>query len=95
MKHDISDIKATVKDLICRELKLEPQIMTAQNNLREIPGMESLKILRVILCIEEHYGIELEEEVVFSVNTIEDIAVAVASLMNRQSLQVAGGGSYA
>jgi len=55
-----------------------------QTNLRDIPGIESLKILRIILRIEEHYDIELEEQVVFSVETIENIAVAVANLLAKK-----------
>jgi acyl carrier protein len=84
VKNDINDIKATIRDILCRELKLDPQAIADQTNLREIPGIESLKILRIILRIEEHYDIELEEQVVFSVETIENIAVAVANLLAKK-----------
>jgi len=65
-------------------LKLDPQAIADQTNLRDIPGIESLKILRIILR-EEHYDIELEEQVVFSVETIENIAVAVRTCLERKS----------
>jgi len=42
-KNDINDIKAT-PDILCRELKLDPQAIADETN-RDIPGIESLKIL--------------------------------------------------
>jgi len=95
MHHDLSQIQATVKDILCGELNTDPQLITNKTDLREIPGIESLKFLRVILCVEKHYGIELEEKVVFSVNTLEDIAVAVANCLKQENLQAVGGGHYA
>jgi len=93
MHRDLSHIQATVKDILCSELNTNPQLITNKTGLREIPGIESLKFLRVILCVEEHYRIELEEKVVFSVNTLEDIAVAVANCLEGE-LQAAGGGQH-
>ena len=95
MKPNLHDIQTTISAIISRELKLESQAITTENNLRDIPGMESLKILRIILCIEEHYGIELEENIVFSVNTIDEIAIAVATLLEPDTLQYAWSEQYA
>ncbi len=94
MNRDLSRIQTTVKDILCCELHIDPQLITEKTGLRDIPGIESLKFLRVILCVEEHYGIELEEKVVFSVNTLEDIAVAVANCLESE-LQAFRGGQYA
>lgn len=88
----ISNIKTTIRETICQELQIEPQVISDQASLRDMPGIESLKFLRVILCIEERYNVELEEQVVFSVNTIEELAIAVADQL---SLQPVGGQRYA
>jgi len=94
MNSNPCSIQTTIKEILCRELSIEPQLITYKMGLREIPGIESLKFLRVILCVEEHYGIELEEKVVFSINTLEDIAVAVANCLE-VDLQAVGGGHHA
>lgn len=78
MTNDIADIRKTTIDIICRELKLDSHQITEDTNLRELPDIDSIKILRIILSIEEQYDIELEDEVVFGVETVTDIALAVA-----------------
>jgi len=88
----ISTIKTTIRETICQELQIEPQMISDQASLRDMPGIESLKFLRVILCVEEHYNIELEEQVVFSVNTVEALAIAVANQLG--NLQPTGGERY-
>lgn len=95
MNRNIDDIKTIVRETICRELQIAPQVITDQINLREVSGIESLKFLRIILCIEEYYGIELEEKVVFSVETLNDIAAAVANQVEQENLQAVGGGRHA
>ncbi len=87
MDRNIRDIQTTIKGIICRELQIAPQVITDQSSLRQIPGIESLKFLRVILRVEEYYEIELEETVVFGVDTLNDIAVAVASCLEAENLQ--------
>jgi acyl carrier protein len=81
MTNDLKDIEAKIKEIICRELKLDPQTITENTNLREIPGIESIKILRIIVLIEGLYGIELEDQVIFRAETIADIALATQKLL--------------
>ncbi len=85
MEKKTSEIAAVVKELLCQELNFEPPEITETTNIRELPDIESIKILRVILSIEERYDVELEDQVVFSVNTIEDIARAVTNLLAQKT----------
>ena len=81
MESDINSIKRVIKGVISDELKLDTQTLTDSTNLRAIPSIESIKILRIIVRVEEHYDIELEDQVVFNVETIDDIAGAVHKLL--------------
>lgn len=81
MTDNLKDIESKIKEIVCGELKLDPQTITEKTNLREIPGIESIKILRIIVLIEGHYGIELEDQVIFQSETIEDISLATQKLL--------------
>jgi acyl carrier protein len=84
MENDINSIKHLIKGVISDELNLHAQTLTDSTNLRAIPSIESIKILRIIVRVEEHYDIELEDQVVFNVETINDIASAVHKLLVKE-----------
>jgi acyl carrier protein len=45
--------------------------------IRELPGIESMKVLRIIAKIERQFGVELDDEVVFNVGTYGDLVGAL------------------
>lgn len=53
-------------------LSLEPSTV-----IRELPGIESMKVLRIISKIERQFGVELDDEVVFNVGTYGDLLSAL------------------
>ena len=74
------DIYTFVASTIAQELKLEEREevqLSPTLNLRSVAGIESIKVLRIICKVEQKYDIELEDDVVFRVNTIQDIVDAV------------------
>lgn len=81
MTSGFQEIKSKIKEIICSELKLAPETINEKTKLREVPGVESIKILRIIVLIESHYRIELEDSVIFQSETIEDIAIATKNLL--------------
>jgi acyl carrier protein len=85
MIQDTNNIADVIKDIVCSELKLEPQALTNESNLRAISGIESIMILRIIVKVEDRFGIELEDQTVFGVETIQDIANAVQALALKQA----------
>jgi len=85
MTPDQREIESRVKEILCRELKLGPEQVTETTNLRELPGIESIKILRIITFVESHYDIELEDQVIFKIETIRDTATAVRNLLEKKT----------
>lgn len=45
--------------------------------IRELPGIESMKVLRIIAKIERQFGIELDDDVVFNIGTYGDLVKAL------------------
>jgi acyl carrier protein len=80
-------LEEAIRTAVCTELKLPPQRVSNTTDLRELPGMDSVKVLRIIARIERAHDIELDDEVVFGVSTIEEIAAAVRGLAPLKTLQ--------
>ncbi len=53
-------------------LSLQPETV-----IRELPGIESMKVLRIITKIERQFQIEMDDEVVFNMGTYGDLVSAL------------------
>jgi acyl carrier protein len=49
--------------------------------LRELPGADSVRLLRVVATIERHYDVEFDDEDVFGVSTASELATLVIRLL--------------
>jgi acyl carrier protein len=78
----------TLEDNLCalvrQELRLGDEQLGVTTKLRELPGVESIKILRIVAKIERAYNLELEDEVVFRVQTIGELATAIRELQTAE-----------
>lgn len=74
------DIKARVNTVIAEELGIDPGVLTADRHLRTLPGVDSMKVLRIIVRIEKTFDIELEDDVTFRIRTVGEFHDIVAGL---------------
>lgn len=77
----MEELKCTIRNLICEELKIGPDQVTPNAKLKELPGIESVKVLRIVAKVEQKYNIELDDNLVFRVTTIEELAQVVKNLI--------------
>ena len=70
-------ITAGVTGVVAAELGLDPDLLSPDTDLRAVEGADSVKVLRIIARIERNHDIELEDEDVFSVTTIAEVANVV------------------
>ncbi len=80
-----SDIIAAVTDIAATELGVPAATLSPDVDLRAIEGIDSVKVLRLIARIERKYAVELSDEDVFSLTTIEDTASAVRAALAEQT----------
>jgi acyl carrier protein len=80
----MSDIRSIVADV----LHVPEAEVRGGSELRVLPGMDSVKILRIVTRIERAHGIELEEDVVFKVQTLEDLEELVRRTVGRAAAHV-------
>jgi acyl carrier protein len=81
--HD--NITATVTQIAAAELGVPAESLAPQTELRSIEGMDSVKVLRMVARIERAYGVELDDEVVFSLTSIASAATAVSRALREDA----------
>jgi acyl carrier protein len=68
--------------IISTELGIPAEELKPEVRLRSLPGMESMKVLSIILKVEKKYGIELPDDATFRLETIGQFLDLVQSLRN-------------
>jgi acyl carrier protein len=79
------DIITTVTAVAATELGVSATLLTPETDLRAVPGMDSVKVLRMIAKIEQTYEVELDDEVVFALSTIASVSRAVDRALQEQA----------
>lgn len=74
----MNEIHDVVVDTIAGVLNLSPQQVTETPRLRELPGIDSIQVLRIVTKLEKTLRIELDEQVVFSINTLQELVTEAA-----------------
>lgn len=79
------DVVGTIRSIVSAELDIPPTQLPAGADLRELPGVESLKILRIVARLERTFDVELEDDVVFRVRSITELAQSIEALRESRS----------
>lgn len=79
-----SEIITTITGIAAAELGVPAESLAPDADLRAITGIDSVKVLRMIARIERNYDIELSDEDVFSLTTIDGTASAVRAALAEQ-----------
>jgi acyl carrier protein len=66
-----------VTGIVAEELGLAPESVSPDADLRAAEGADSVKVLRVIARIERAHDVELDDEDVFGVTTVREVAEVV------------------
>ncbi|XVQ06594.1 acyl carrier protein [Spirillospora sp. CA-255316] len=75
--HTLDELIQTIGDIAAAETGLPADGLDPDLDLRGVEGVDSVKVLRMIAKIERAYDIELEDEDVFGVATVRDVALVV------------------
>ncbi|MBP2371815.1 acyl carrier protein [Pseudonocardia parietis] len=70
----IDQITQAVRRIVAEVLAVPAPQLGTDTDLREVEGADSIKVLRLIARIEREYDVQLEDEDVFGVSTIAEIA---------------------
>ncbi len=73
----ISAVVDEIRAQVGRELRLETEKVEAETVLKNLPGADSVRLLRVVAQVERVYDVEFEDEDVFRVRTPRELAELV------------------
>jgi len=73
-------IEAEIMEIVARRLKKDVATLTPETNLKKDLGADSIDSVEVVFEIEETYGIEIEDSVAETINTIGDAINVIKKL---------------
>jgi acyl carrier protein len=76
------EIYAAVKEVLVEELQLDGATIQPQANLQRDLGLDSLDIATVALALEERFGVDLPDDALHQLETIEQAVGVLATKIN-------------
>ncbi|WP_433281208.1 acyl carrier protein [Pseudonocardia xinjiangensis] len=77
-----AEITGSVVEIVAEVLGVAAADLRTDTDLRTVEGADSIKVLRIIAKIEQRYDIELEDEDVFGVSTVEQVSDVVSAALD-------------
>lgn len=76
----MEEIRTSVRRIIADTLAVTEEAVESSDSLQQLPGVDSIKVLRIITKVEARYGVELDEQLVFNIKTLGELCTQVAEL---------------
>ncbi|QKW24768.1 acyl carrier protein [Streptomyces seoulensis] len=77
----VTDIEQTVRRFVAEQLRIGVEEVDVDTDLRSLPRFDSIHALQIVLEIEQHYDIEVEDRIVFETSTVREFAAAITKVM--------------
>ena len=68
-----------VREIISKELNLDPSKVTLEASLESDLGADSLDAVEVIMALEDEFGIEISDDAAQTIKTVGDIVRHIES----------------
>ena len=71
----------TVREILAHQLELDPALITAQTDIIDDLGADSLDIVELIMAVEEEYDIVITDENTGNIRTVNEVVQLLSSLI--------------
>ncbi|MCM3882736.1 acyl carrier protein [Frankia sp. R82] len=85
MSIDADGIVRQITEIVAAELGVTVDSLVPDTDLRGIEGADSVRLLRVVAKVEQTWDVELEDDEVFGVSSIADLAKVVTAALQVQA----------
>jgi acyl carrier protein len=75
-------VAAVVREFLGQELKITPSDITDDAVLKELPGADSVRLVRVVSRLERHWDREFDDDQVFDLYKFDDLVALTHSYLN-------------
>jgi acyl carrier protein len=87
---NVQEIENTMKEIIVKELGNPLERLDSDTEFATLPGIESIKVLRMVTRIEQRWDIELQDTVVFQIKTFGELRdLVIREISGRESVAAA------
>lgn len=70
-----------VRHAIAERLEIPEEQVGLDDDLRSLDGFDSIHALQIVLDVEERFDIEVEDHVVFGIQTVREFAATIDGLV--------------
>jgi acyl carrier protein len=81
-----TEIVSTVTAIVAGALGLSAETLTPDLGLRTVEGADSVKVLLAVARIEREYEIEIDDEDVFTLSSINDVVRIVQAALEKAAV---------
>lgn len=81
---DTTTLSTAVTEIVAAELGRSPSELSPGTDLRGVEGADSIKVLRIVAKIEQAYDVELEDDEIFGLKTIDEVVTVVGRAIERE-----------
>ena len=74
---DASAVADRLRELAAAELKIEPAEIAGETVLKQLPGADSVRLMRIVARAEREFDLEFEDEDIFKVRTLDELVALV------------------
>lgn len=62
-----------IREIICEFVRIDPQSITEETNIRTDLGLNSLELVNLAVAIEDAFDLEIPDRAVVGIETIADV----------------------
>lgn len=77
------DIRQRVREIISKGLQVPEDELTPDSSFRELPNADSMRLLQIILETENTFGVEIDDDVTFRIQTVGEYQELVERLCDQ------------
>ncbi len=70
-----------IREVICRYVKIDPEKLTEETNIRSELGLNSLELINIAVAIEDEFGVEIPDREVSNLETLGDAIKIIEKYM--------------